>query len=149
MYTLSNVQNHGNPLYLTINGMKFLVFHGQGSDKIFQSLFKIKEQNPVMGFAQLLEYRHLSPEYGSFASTAPYSKDYLVINEIPDVLVTGHLHMANYGIHKGVRIVSCGSFKQPSSNQSETKKDSSVGVFPVIDTITGEITLFDLNSIAR
>lgn len=149
LYTLSNIQNHGNPLRLTINGMKFLVFHGQGSDKTFQNLFKIKEQNPVIGFTQLLEYRHLSPEYGSLTSIAPYSKDYLVINEIPDVLITGHLHLANFGIYKGVRIVSCGSLKRPRSNQSETKKESSVGVFPVIDTTTGEITLFDLKSISR
>jgi len=149
MYKLSNVQNHGNPLRLTINGMKFLVFHGQGSDKIFQNLFKIKEQNPVIGFTQLLEYRHLSPEYGSFTSIAPYSKDYLVINDIPDVLITGHLHLANFGIYKGVRIVSCGSFEHPDSNQSETKKESSVGVFPVIDTTTGEIELFDLKVISR
>ena len=147
MYTLSNVQNHGNPLRLTINGMKFLVFHGQGSDNIFQNLFKIKEQNPVIGVSQLLEYRHLSPEYGSFISIAPYPKDYLVINEIPDVLITGHLHIASFGIYKGVRIVSCGSLKHPGSTHSKTKIESSVGVFPVIDTTTGEVTLFDLKSI--
>ena len=147
LYTLSNVHNHGNPLRLTINGMKFLVFHGQGSEKIFQNLFKIKEKNPVLGFTQLLEYRHLSPEYGTFTSIAPYPEDYLVINEIPDILVTGHHHMANFGIYKGVRIVSCGSLKRPSPNQSEKRKKYSVGVFPVIDTTTGEITLFDLKSI--
>ncbi len=149
MYTLSNVHNHGNPLRLTINGMKFLVFHGQGSEKIFQNLFKIKEKNPILGFAQLLEYRHLSPEYGTFTSIAPYPKDYLVINEIPDILITAHHHMANIGIYKGVRIVSCGSLKHPRSNQSEKKKKSSIGVFPIIDTTTGEITLFDLKTISK
>ncbi|MHA2166067.1 MAG: metallophosphoesterase [Candidatus Hodarchaeales archaeon] len=149
MYKLSNVKNHGNPLRLTINGMKCLVFHGQGSDKIFQNNFKIKEHDSINGFSQLLEYRHLSPEYGSFTSIAPYSKDYLVINEIPDVFITGHLHYANSGIYKGVRIASCGSLKHPKPENSEIGKKSSFGVFPLIDTKTGEITLFDLKSISK
>jgi DNA polymerase II small subunit/DNA polymerase delta subunit B len=73
----------------------------------------------------------------------------LVINEIPDVFITGHLHYANSGIYKGVRIASCGSLKHPKPENSEIGKKSSFGVFPLIDTKTGEITLFDLKSISK
>ena len=147
LYALSNVKNHGNPLRLTVNGMKFLVFHGQGSEKIFRNQFKIQKQDLFKGFTQLLEYRHLSPEYGSYTSIAPYSKDYLVVEDIPDVLLTGHNHYANFGIYKGVRIVSCGSLKHTSFEKTEIEKDSSLGVFPVIDTKSGENFMLDLKKL--
>ena len=76
-----------------------------------------------------------------------YSKDYLVINEIPDVLVTGHFHQAGKEIYKGVRIATCGTFKNPHKTTKNTYALTSVGVFPVIDTGTGEITMIDLKQI--
>ncbi len=147
LYSLPNVKNHGNPLRLTINGMKFLIFHAQSCENSFHRLLKIEQTSLINGFKELLEYRHLSPEYGSFAAYAPYSKDYLVINEIPDVLVTGHFHQAGKEIYKGVRIATCGTFKNPHKTTEKTYALTSVGVFPVIDTGTGEITMIDLKQI--
>jgi DNA polymerase II small subunit len=147
LYSLTNIQNHGNPLYLTINGMKFLVYHAQGCDRIFYDLMKIDILNPIDGLKQLLEYRHLSPEYGSYVTLAPYSKDYLVINDIPDIFLIGHFHQAQFEMYKGVQIVTCGSFQRSSEGETESMIQQSIGVFPIIDTGTGEITLLDLKRI--
>ncbi len=147
LYSLPNIKNHGNPLRLTINGMKFLIFHAQSCDSIFYGLLKIKRTSPIQGFKELLEYRHLSPEFGSFTAYAPYSRDYLVINEIPDVLVTGHFHQAENETYKGVRIATCGTFKKGLKNGEKSSDNVSVGVFPVVDTGTGEITMIDLKKI--
>ena len=146
LYSIPNIQNHGNPLRLTINGMKFLVYHAQSCEKIFHNLMKIDLHNPIKGFKNLLEYRHLSPEYGSYVTFAPYNKDYLVINEIPDVLLIGHFHQTWYEMYKGVRIVTSGTFERPSKKEPRSRVQPSVGVFPIIDTGTGEITLLDLKT---
>jgi DNA polymerase II small subunit len=98
----------------------------------------------IKGIEDLLEYRHLYPEYGSFISLAPYSKDYLVIDDIPDIVVTGHLHKANHGIYKGIRIVNCGTFVRTGKENEDL---SSLGVFPIIETGTGEIEMLDLKNV--
>ncbi len=144
LYSLSNVQNYGNPVRITINGMKFLIYHGQGYKDMFHDRLKLKSNNLIEGIKELLEYRHLFPEYGPFVPIAPYSKDYLVIDEIPDIIVTGHLHKVNYGSHKGIYIASCGTFLKTSK---EKENLLSLGVFPVIETGTGEIEILDLKKI--
>ncbi|MHA2238786.1 MAG: metallophosphoesterase [Candidatus Hodarchaeales archaeon] len=144
LYSLPNVQNHGNPLRLTINGMKFLIYGGHGYKQIFQDRLKLKSNDLIKGIEDLLEYRHLYPEYGSFISLAPYSKDYLVIDDIPDIVVTGHLHKANHGIYKGIRIVNCGTFVRTGKENEDL---SSLGVFPIIETGTGEIEMLDLKNV--
>jgi DNA polymerase II small subunit len=147
LYSLKNVRNFGNPLRLIINGIKFLIFHAQSCENLFYGSMKIDHGSVIQGFKELLEYRHLSPEFGSFAAYAPYPQDYLVINEIPDVLVTGHFHQANSTIYKGVRIATCGTFKKSMRKIDRTQKQVSLGVFPIIDTGTGEITMLDLKTI--
>ena len=147
LYSLSNVKNHGNPLRLTINDMKFLIFHAQSCDSIFYGPMKMNQSPPIPGFKELLEYRHLSPEYGSYAAYAPYSRDYLVIDEIPDVMVTGHFHQAGTDIYKGVRIATCGTFKKPLKTEEKSSNENSIGIFPVVDTGTGKITMIDLKKV--
>lgn len=144
LYSLPNVQNHGNPLRMTINGMKFLIFHGQGYEQIFQDRLKLEVNEMIDGMTVLLEYRHLFPEYGPFIPIAPYSNDFLVIDAIPDIIITGHLHKSNYRMYKGIRIVNCGTFLR----DEEDKEDlSSLGVFPIIETGTGEIKMLDLKKL--
>ncbi len=147
IYSFPNIKNHGNPLRITINGMRFLIFHAQSCNNLFYGLMKINQTSPIQGFKELMEYRHLSPEFGSFAAYAPYSRDYLVIDEVPDILVTGHFHQARKGIYRGVSIATCGTFKKMTKTDKKTEREVSVGVFPIVDTKTAEITMLDLNKI--
>ena len=144
LYSLSNVQNHGNPLRMTINGMRFLIFHGQGYEQIFKDRLKLESHEMIKGMQELLEYRHLFPEYGPFYPIAPYSDDYLVIDTIPDIIITGHLHKSNHSMYKGIRIVSCGTFLRDGKDNENL---SSLGVFPIIETKTGEIKMLDLKEL--
>ncbi|MHA2330272.1 MAG: metallophosphoesterase, partial [Candidatus Hodarchaeales archaeon] len=141
---LPNVRSGGNPLRLSIDELNLLVFHGQGNETLFQ------EQNSedlILGIQHLLEYRHLCPEYGSFTPLAPFKKDYLVINEIPDVFVLGHFHQAHFSEYKGVKIITCGSFKRAIQKSQKIKKDPSIGKIPILDTLTGRVEILDLKSI--
>jgi DNA polymerase II small subunit len=147
LYTLPNLQNHGNPLRLSINGIKFLIYHAQNCEMIFENLMKIERGNPIKGIKELLEYRHLAPEYGSYVNLAPYKKDYLVIDEIPDVMVVGHFHQTKYEEYNGVKIVTCGTFQRAAKKDRKTEKQHSEGEFPIIDTRTGEITILDLKKL--
>jgi DNA polymerase II small subunit len=138
LFALPNLKNHGNPLRLSIDTTNFLLFHGQSNETI-PDQFQSKTTNPTIGIQNLLEYRHLCPEYGSSIPLALYNKDYLVISDIPDVFVTGHIHQAFYQEYKGVKIISCGSFLR--------NEEKSLGILFILDTRTGNVDRIDLKAI--
>jgi DNA polymerase II small subunit len=139
LLALPNLKSYGNPLKLAIDTTNFLLFHGQSNEAIFPYHSLSKTSNPSVGIQNLLEYRHLCPEYGSTIPLALYNKDYLVIDEIPDVLVTGHTHKAFYQEYKGVKIISCGTFLR--------NEEKSLGILSILNTGTGNVDTFDLKTL--
>jgi len=148
LLALSNVRSHGNPLRVSIDEIQILVFHGQGNDTLFRKNIQLKSFNPISGIQSILEYRHICPEYGSSIPLAPFNKDYLVINEIPNVFVTGHFHKAQFQEYKGVKLISCGTFqRQQHKSESKLEEEVSLGIVPIVDTGNGSVELMDLRSI--
>ncbi len=141
---LPNLKSFGNPIRISIENMSILAFHGQKNEVLFEKHFHLDPINPIIGIQHLLEYRHLYPEYGSFNPIAPYKRDYLVIDEIPDVVVSGHFHQAHFNEYKGVKIITCGSFQREDHKRSKDIINTYLGVFPVLDTHTGEVEMIDL-----
>lgn len=142
LISLPNVQSYGNPVQLQINGRICLLFHGNGLDFVFERQFNLKKEDYFTGLENLLEYRHLYPEYGSFYPLAPFETDYLVIDRIPDIMVTGHFHQVGYKEYKGIKLVLPGTFvKDPK----ETREKSAL--FPVYSTDRNTIQMVDLRII--
>jgi DNA polymerase II small subunit len=144
---LPNLKSHGNPLWLTIEEMTILAFHGQVNDVLFEKHFHFDPLKPIIGIKQLLEYRHLYPEYGTFNPITPYKKDYLIIDEVPDVIVSGHFHQAHFEEYKGVKILTCGSFQREHNKKNKNIINESLGKFPMLDTQTGQVEMIDLKKI--
>ncbi|MFX0204511.1 MAG: metallophosphoesterase, partial [Candidatus Hodarchaeota archaeon] len=117
LLSIPNLTSHGNPLRLSLEDMSLLIFHGQGNFELFQKHFQKTHFDPTIAIKQLLEYRHLYPEYGSYNPLAPFNKDYLVIDEIPNVIVSGHLHHAYFEEYKGIKIITCGTFQRENKKK--------------------------------
>jgi DNA polymerase II small subunit len=147
LLAIPNLTSHGNPLRLSLEDMKLLIFHGQGTYELFQKDFQKIHSNPAIAIKQLLEYRHLSPEYGSYNPLAPFNKDYLVIDEIPDVIVSGHLHHAYFEEYKGIKIISCGTFQRENPRRSQLEKQVSLGIIPILDMVSGNVEIIDLKAL--
>lgn len=147
LFELPNLKSYGNPLRFSIEDLKFLVFHGQGNDMLFQKHRQHEPTNLISGIQHLLEYRHLCPEYGSFNPLAPFRKDYLVIDEIPNVIISGHFHQAQFMEYKGVKIVTCGTFKRGSEKKAHLEKEASIGVISILDTKSGKVDMIDLKAL--
>lgn len=144
LLAMPNLTSHGNPLRLSLEEMKLLIFHGQGNYELFQKQFQKANYNPTTAIKQLLEYRHLYPEYGSYNPLAPFNRDYLVIDEIPDVVVSGHLHHAYFEEYKGIKIITCGTFQRENQRKTQLKGEVSLGIIPILDTVTGRVEIIDL-----
>ncbi|MFX0209020.1 MAG: metallophosphoesterase, partial [Candidatus Hodarchaeota archaeon] len=147
LLALSNLMSHGNPLRLSIENLNLLVFHGQGNYTLYQKQSKQEQFNPTSGIKHLLEYRHLCPEYGSFYPLAPFKKDYLVIDEIPEVVVSGHFHQAHFEEYKGVKIITCGTFQRKHQKEFHIGEDVSIGIIFILDTVSGNVDMIDLKTL--
>ncbi len=121
-----------NPAHLVVEGRRITVYHGQGLEEIIQSLPNISystlRENMDRVMLALIKARHLAPSYGENTQLMPLSDDPLVIEEPPDLLHTGHIHIAHTTSYRGVQLVNSGTW------QDQTGFQKSLGLEPTIGT---------------
>ncbi|MDK2877011.1 MAG: polymerase small subunit [Archaeoglobaceae archaeon] len=115
----------GNPAYLDLDGVKVLVYHGRSLDDIVTKIPRLSYDAPHKGMEELLKRRHLCPLYGGRSPIAPDKEDHLVIEDIPDVIHSGHVHTFGIGFYRGVFLVNSSTW------QSQTEFQKKVNLNPM------------------
>ncbi len=124
LYEFKNISMLGNPCLLDLNGVKILMFHGQSLDDIIATTPGLSYSNPAEAMKILLKARHLSPIYGQRTPLSPENEDMMVIEQIPDILHSGHVHVIDVQNYKGTLIVNSGAW------QAQTKFQQTMGITP-------------------
>lgn len=124
LYEFKNISMLGNPSLLELNGVKILMFHGQSLDDIIATTPGLSYSNPAEAMKILLKARHLSPVYGQRTPLSPEYEDMMVIDQIPDILHSGHVHVIDVQNYKGTLIVNSGAW------QAQTKFQQTMGITP-------------------
>ena len=124
LYSLNNITTLGNPCMINIEGIKILMFHGQSLDDIIASIPGLSYSKPAEAMKILLRSRHLSPIYGQRTPIAPEKEDMMVIEEVPDILHSGHVHVIDVDSYKGTLLVNSGAW------QSQTPFQQTMGITP-------------------
>lgn len=124
LYGLENCRVLGNPAYVELNGVKVLMYHGQGLDDVIASTPGMSYQRPAEAMKILLKARHLSPMYGGRTPVAPEAEDMMVMTEIPDILHSGHVHVTDVDGYRGTLVVNSGAW------QSQTRFQQTMGITP-------------------
>ena len=114
----------GNPSVIELNGVKILMFHGQSLDDVVGTTPGLSYAQPARAMRALLRTRHLSPIYGKRTPIAPELEDFMVINDVPDIYHSGHIHVVDLDMYKGTLIVNSGAW------QTQTPYQASVGINP-------------------
>ena len=133
----------GNPSMVTIEGVSVLMYHGVSLDELIEELptEKASYDDPHKPMYHLLKKRHLAPQYGGHNRLAPESKDYLVIDDIPDIFHTGHVHKLGYGQYHNVLAINSGCWQAQTAFQRSVNIDPDAGYAPVVDLDTLEVTI--------
>jgi DNA polymerase II small subunit len=119
-----NIFMIGNPSMISLNGVKVLMYHGQSIDDVVKTTPGLSYDNPTNVMRNLLQARHLSPTFGSSTPIAPETEDMMVIEEMPDIFFTGHVHVAGVDLYKGILLINSGAW------QKQTPFQTSVGITP-------------------
>jgi len=91
----------------------------------------------------MLQKHHLAPLYGGYTPLAPEHKDYMIIKKIPDIFVTGHVHLANLGEYRGVTLINASSWQDQTGYQKMLNFVPNPAKLPIADLQTGNVTMMD------
>ncbi|MEM4282262.1 MAG: metallophosphoesterase [Candidatus Woesearchaeota archaeon] len=119
-------------------GFDVLCYHGFGFDDYSETVPSIKnsgknvsERTPqIMRF--LLQKRHIAPTYGSTLQV-PEQKDWLTIERIPDIWISGHIHRAATASYRGVLLVCASCWQEKTDFQEKMGHEPTPCVVPVVD----------------
>lgn len=139
-----NIEMVSNPAVVNLDNIKVQVYHGRSFDDIVMALNNYTHADTDKIMQLLLEKRHLAPIYGERTPLASEFEDYLVIDEIPDVLHTGHVHINSHVKYKGVHMLNSGTFQKQTEFQKIYNIMPTCGKVPVINH--GVLQLLDFSS---
>ena len=134
---------HSNPAMVTVEGVTVLMYHGVSLDEVIAELpeEKASYEEPHKAMYQLLKKRHLAPQFGGKTRLAPEEKDYLVIDEVPDVFHTGHVHKIGWGKYHNVLAINSGCWQAQTAFQKSVNIDPDSGYAPILDLDTLDMTV--------
>ena len=132
-----------NPSTVTIEGVSVLMYHGVSLDEIIAEFpdEKATYEEPEKPMYHLLKKRHVAPQYGGHMRLAPEEKDYLVIDEVPDIFHTGHVHKLGYGKYRNVLAINSGCWQAQTDFQKSVNIDPDAGYAPIVDLDTLDTTI--------
>lgn len=133
----------GNPAMVKTHGVSTLAFHGDSMLDLNMLVAGLENDNAVDTMKEMLICRHLAPIFGKRTQLAPTNKDWLVIDKIPDIFHTGHLHINGLGHYKNVILVNSGCFQAQTSFMRSFGIQPTPGIVPIIELDT--LKSFELN----
>jgi len=136
LYALENVKGVGNPSYVKLDGVNFLVYHGRSLDDIIATIPDLSYSRPGAAMQVLLKSRHLAPMYGKRTALSPELRDMLVIDPVPDVFHAGHVHAIDVLDYRGTLVVNSGTFQAQTPFQANMGMEPTVSIAPIVDLST-------------
>ena len=132
-----------NPAMVDVEGVSILMYHGVSLDEVIAELpaEKASYDEPHKAMYHLLKKRHVAPQFGGRTRVAPEERDYLVIDEVPDVFHTGHVHKLGWGKYHNVLAVNSGCWQAQTDFQKSVNIDPDAGYAPILDLDTLEMTV--------
>jgi DNA polymerase II small subunit len=137
----------GNPSTVTIEGVNVLMYHGVSLDEVIAELpaDKASYDEPHKAMYQLLKKRHVAPQYGGHTRVAPEDRDYLVMETVPDIFHTGHVHKLGWGKYRNVLAVNSGCWQAQTDFQKSVNIDPDSGFAPVVDLDTLDLKVYQFS----
>jgi DNA polymerase II small subunit len=128
---------------------KILMYHGASIHSFINSIEELRLMKahscPAKAVKHMLKRRHLAPTHSSVVYVPNAKKDYLAINEVPDILCTGEVHRLDIERHNGTLIIT------GSCWQSQTDFEEKVGNIPdpckvpILNLKTNELKILDFS----
>ena len=133
LYKLDNVEFVSNPAVVSLDGIQVLIYHGESFNELPMAIKGLSYEKNELMMEELLRKRHLAPIYGERTPLASELEDYLVIEEIPDIFHTGHIHINSYKKFNGIHMINSGTFQTQTDYQKIKNIEPTPAQVPIIN----------------
>ena len=123
----------GNPSLIQTHKVNTLVYHGESIHDMNMLIHDFNINKPTETMKELLISRHLAPIFGEKTQIAPTDKDWLIIDKIPDIFHTGHVHINGFDRYRHVSLVNSGCFQAQTDFMKSFGINPTPGIVPIIE----------------
>ncbi|MCQ8893470.1 MAG: DNA-directed DNA polymerase II small subunit [Methanolinea sp.] len=134
-----------NPAMVSLQGVRVLMYHGRSLDDYISLIPGASYENSTLMMAGMLQRRHLAPCYGKRTPIATGKEDRLIIDPIPEILHTGHVHIMGLSEYRGVLCVNSGTWQAQTAFQKQMNITPTPGRAVLIDLQTLGSRILDFN----
>ncbi len=147
LYRMENVRWVGDPAYVKLHGVMFLIYHGKSLDDVIATTPELAYSKPTDAMKLLLRARHLAPTYGKRTALAPELRDFMVVDPVPDVLHCGHVHAFGELNYRGTLLVNSGTWQAQTNFQSNMGLEPTPSIIPIVDLSDLSVTRRNFGSV--
>ncbi|MGV8168655.1 MAG: metallophosphoesterase [Candidatus Nanoarchaeia archaeon] len=156
LWKLPNVTLVSNPAYVNIAakkdfpGFDLLLYHGGSLIYYAQNVPSIREaggqkrSDLILKF--LLQKRHLAPTHGSTLYLPDSEQDFLIMDIVPDIFVTGHIHRSTVGSYRNVTTINASCWTETTDDQIKRGLEPLPARVPVVNLKTREVKVINFLS---
>ncbi|NHJ85457.1 MAG: DNA-directed DNA polymerase II small subunit [Asgard group archaeon] len=139
LWEMENVTLLSNPSTVNIHGKIFLIYHGNSFEDVSSLTPGLSMNDPNGPMIHTLRFRHVAPTFGRRSSIVPSLKDELVIEHVPDVYHTGHIHINSNTHYRGVECINSGTFQSQTDYMLSKNIIPTPGRVPIINLQTNKL----------
>ncbi len=143
LYESRELVSLGNPAEVSFHGVRFLLHHGRSLDDVISSAPNVDFTQPEKAMRLQLQCRHLASEYGNRSSISPEKVDHLVIEKVPDVFQSGHIHVVRYENYRGTQIINSGAWQAQTDYQKRVGLVPTPGILTALNLHTMQVRLIN------
>jgi len=140
-----NIIFAGNPCYMQIGEVDVLSYHGQ-SLQDFSTRIGVNQNDPATIMKSMLQRRHMAPIYGDSTPLAPEKKDYLLIERLPDIFVTGHIHTTAIDKYRGIVLINASTWQSQTDYQKMMDFSPDPAKVPIVNLKNSHVSLMDFST---
>lgn len=143
IFECRNLISLGNPSEVSLHGVRLLLHHGRSLDDILSSVPNLDFSQPEKAMRLQLQCRHVAPEYGNRTAIAPEKVDHLVIQDIPDIFQSGHVHVVKHENYRGTQIINSGAWQAQTDYQRRVGLVPTPGILTAVNLQTLQVRLIN------
>jgi DNA polymerase II small subunit len=132
----ANCMQVENPALVNLQGVRVLIYHGRSIDDMIGLIPGASYAQSGLMMQEMLQRRHLAPAYGRKTPIAAGKTDRLIIDPLPEILHTGHIHIRGITTYRGVLGINAGTWQSQTSFQKQMNVNPTPAQAVVVDLQT-------------
>jgi DNA polymerase II small subunit len=125
-----------NPALVNLQGVRVLMYHGRSIDDMIGLIPGASYEQSGLMMEEMLQRRHLAPAYGRKTPIAAGKTDRLIIDPLPEILHTGHVHISGLTQYRGVLGINAGTWQSQTAFQKQMNVNPTPAQAVVVDLQT-------------